>query len=378
MITVSDLLPDSRIRPFPARKEASITSTYTAPQHGPRPLTLFLSLLQKESAGDPALTAAAMAGLRAYQAAPRLPRPAEMPVVASAGRAVLRDYGGSGRPTIFVPSLINPPDVLDLAEANSMLRWLSQHDVQPLMVDWGAPTAAERDLAIAGHVETMLLPLIDSIGPDAALVGYCLGGTMAVAAAVLRQIDRLALIASPWHFSGYPEASRAELDALWTAGQPLAEQLGLFPMELLQAAFWTLDPARVVAKYAEFGRLAPDSAAARAFVALEDWSNSGAPLTLAAGRELVEAFMRDDDPGGARWTVAGTKIDPKTIACPVLEVTSRSDRIVPMRTAAGVGRQLPLGQGHVGMIVGSRARALLWEPLAEWLSQSPHGLAGTR
>ncbi len=62
-----------------------------------------------------------------------------MPVIASAGRAVLRDYGGSGRPAIFVPSLINPPDVLDLAEANSMLRWLSQHDLRPLLVDCGEP-----------------------------------------------------------------------------------------------------------------------------------------------------------------------------------------------------------------------------------------------
>jgi polyhydroxyalkanoate synthase len=307
--------------------------------------------------------------LRAYQAAPRLPRPAEMPVVASAGRAVLRDYGGSGRPAIFVPSLINPPDVLDLAESNSMLRWLSQHGVRPLLVDWGTASAAESRLTIAGHIETMLLPLIDSIGPDAAVVGYCLGGTMALAAAMLRPVDRLALIAAPWHFSGYPETSRAELNELWAGAQPVAEQLGLFPMELLQAAFWTLDPHRVISKYAEYGRLDPDSATARAFVVLEDWSNSGPPLTLAAGRDLVEGFMRDDDPGRGRWTVAGRTIDPQAVACPVLDVTSASDRIVPMATAAGIGRQLALKQGHVGMIVGGRARRALWEPLVAWLSQ---------
>ncbi len=98
---------------------------------------------------------------------------------------------------------------------------------------------------------------------------------MALAAAMLRPVDRLTLIAAPWHFSGYPETSRAELNALWAAAQPVAGQLGLFPMELLQTAFWTLDPHRVIAKYADYGRLDPDSAAARAFVVLEDWSNSG-------------------------------------------------------------------------------------------------------
>jgi polyhydroxyalkanoate synthase len=298
-----------------------------------------------------------------------------MPVIASAGRAVLRDYGGDGRPAIFVPSLINPADVLDLAEANSMLRWLSQHGVHPLLVDWGTASAAESELTIAGHVETMLLPLLDAIGRDAAVVGYCLGGTMALAAAMLRPVDRLALIASPWRFSGYPETSRKELGELWTAARPVAEQLGLFPMELLQTAFWTLDPGRIVAKYADYGRLDPDSAAARAFVVLEDWSNSGPPLTLAAGRELVEGFMGDDNPGTARWTVAERAIDPRGITRPILEVTSQSDRIVPMATAAGVGRQLSLKQGHVGMIVGSRARRSLWEPLAAWLSQSRETLS---
>jgi hypothetical protein len=60
-------------------------------------------------------------GLRAYQEAPR-PAPREpMPAIANAGRAVLRDYGGEGLPVVFVPSLINPPLVLDLAEENSLL-----------------------------------------------------------------------------------------------------------------------------------------------------------------------------------------------------------------------------------------------------------------
>lgn len=292
-----------------------------------------------------------------------------MPIVASAGRATLRDYGGAGRPAIFVPSLINPPDVLDLTNANSMLRWLAQHGVRPLLVDWGSATAAERALSVAGHVEMMLLPLIESVGRDAALVGYCLGGTMALAAAMLRPVDRLALIAAPWRFAGYSRESKTELGALWAAAEPVAQQLGMFPMELLQTAFWTLDTGRVVAKYADFGRLDPDSDAARAFVALEDWSNGGPPLTLAAGRELVESFMRDDQPGSGRWRVAESIIDPLAITCPVLEVTSRSDRIVPSETAAGIGQQLSLKQGHVGMIVGGRARMVLWKPLAAWLSQ---------
>jgi len=31
---------------------------------------------------------------------------------------------------------------------------------------------------------------------------------------------------------------------------------------------------------------------------------------------------------------------------------------------------MTLGLGHVGMIVGGRARETLWQPLAQWLARS--------
>ena len=42
------------------------------------------------------------------------------PIAAQVGPAVLRDHGGSGPPAVLVPSLINPPDVLDLDEDVSL------------------------------------------------------------------------------------------------------------------------------------------------------------------------------------------------------------------------------------------------------------------
>ena len=52
-----------------------------------------------------------------------------------------------------------------------------------------------------------------------------------------------------------------------------------------------LDPARTIAKYEAFGRMAPDSDAARAFVRLEDWANAGEPLPLACARDLFDRFI---------------------------------------------------------------------------------------
>src|SRR4051794_41544336 len=102
--------------------------------------------------------------------------------MASVRGASLRDYGGAGAPVLFVPSLINPPSILDL-EGKSLLRWLAGRGrVRPLLVDWGWDLAARAGLSVAGHVEDVLLPLIEAAGGDVALVGYCLGGTMAFGA----------------------------------------------------------------------------------------------------------------------------------------------------------------------------------------------------
>ena len=331
-------------------------------------------MLRSETETDPARRTAALAGLRIYQAAERRARPPAMPVVATSGRAALHDYGGSGRPVIVVPSLINSPDVLDLLPDVSLLRWLATRGVRSLLVDWGMPTREESGLDIAGHVERLLLPLIDAIGPDAALAGYCLGGTMALAAAAIRPPAALALIAAPWRFAGFPNEARAGLATMWEQARPSAEAMGLLPLEVLQAGFWRLDPARTIAKFVGLGQAKHDHDAIARFVALEDWANDGAPLTAAAGRELALDLFGEDRPGRGGWRVAGRAVDPAALACPVLDIVSTTDRIVPAASAAGIGMRLTLAQGHVGMMVGGQARTSLWEPLVRWLRDPGAGV----
>lgn len=315
----------------------------------------------------------ALAGLRVYQAAPRRPRINPPPVRVSHGRARLLDYGGEGASVVFIPSLINPPTVLDLAEGNSLLRWLAGQGFNPLLMDWGAPLAEEAKLTVAGHVERLLLPLLDALDRPCHLVGYCLGGTMAAGAATARAPLSLTMIASPWRFDGFPEDAHEGLSALWDQVHPAAQALGALPMEVLQTAFWKLDPSRTVRKFEKFATLEPESDAAAAFVALEDWANDGPPLTFGAGQELIEELFGLNVTGKGEWKICGETVDLSALDCPVLDIVSSTDRIVPEASAARAGEVWTLAQGHVGMIVGGRARQSLWEPLATWLSQVQQG-----
>jgi polyhydroxyalkanoate synthase len=334
-------------------------------------LPLFLAMLREQTAANPSRMKTALEGLRRYQEAERSPPPAPMPVIAEAEGAALRDYGGEGAPVLFVPSLINPPTILDLSEERSLLRWLAGRGHRVLLLDWGWPGDKRNNWTIAEHVERMLLPLLESIGTPVALVGYCLGGTMAAAAAQLRPANGLAAIATPWHFSGFPDESRQGIYRLWEqGGRDAAKALGVLPMEVLQSAFWNLDPARTVAKFEAYAGMAAGSEEARAFVILEDWANDGPPLPGCAAQDLFLEFFRADTPGEGKWSVGGEYMREERLDTPLLNIVSTSDRIVPAASALRVGERLELDQGHVGMVVGSKAKERLWTPLADWLSRT--------
>ncbi len=318
-------------------------------------MPLFLALVREVSDRDPELARDALAGLRAYESAERPAAPAPMPEVARVGGACLRDHGGDGPPAILIPSLIHPPRILDLDDQVSLAVAVARMGRRALLLDWGA-ASARAELSVAGHVEELLLPLLRTIEGPTALIGYCLGGTMAIAAANLIPCDRVATLACPWNFSGYPDASRASLNDMWRHSRDAAQALGALPMEVLQAAFWSLDPQRTVRKFAEFGSLAPESAEARRFVALEDWANEGEPLPFPAARELIEDVFARDAPGGGEWRVGGPVVSD-AIDAPLLNLLAAKDLIAPPATAPS-GTAIAIASGHVGMVVGSARKAL--------------------
>lgn len=342
-----------------------------APRHaalqqsrGPRPLPLFLQLVRQTGERDPELARRALQGLACYQQAPRHVAQHERSIVARVGGATLRDCGASGRPILLVPSLINPPAILDLDQGCSLANALSSSG-RVLLLDWG-PASERQTLDVSGHVTDLLIPLIKAVGEPVALVGYCLGGTMALAAAALEpSVRAVVTMAAPWRFSAYPEESRDALRRLWQDTQAVAEQLGVLPIEVLQAGFWSLDPQRLVTKFARLADMVPDSEEARRFLVLEDWANGGEPLPLPAARELVQQLFERDCAGRGEWLGSGLP------TCPMLHVTAANDRITPSATAAPKGDRLASPAGHVGMVVGRSAPEHLHRPLREWLEALP-------
>lgn len=343
-------------------------------------MPLFLAHLWRETESDAILRQAALAGLRRYQQAERpvFARPHKIHSRCGSARLLRLNKGGvtngahtkrgNARPAVvLVPSLVNSHLILDLSDSMSFARHLADSGFRVYLVDWGTPAAGDAALDLAGHVEQRLVPLIRSVGGPVALVGYCLGGTLALGAAHMIHPAAVATIAAPWRFDHYPAEERERIADLWRQSRPLCERLGFVPMEVLQNGFWSLDPGRTVRKYAAFANMPEGSDAERAFLAVEDWANEGAPLTFGAGCDLFERLYADNASGNGQWTAGGTPVRPETLTCPTLAIRSTTDRIVPCGAAPSLMDRIDSPLGHVGMIVSRRAPGEIWKRLSDWL-----------
>lgn len=328
-----------------------------------------------------------LSGLETYRSHPFRRDLAAPPAIWEAGATQLLDYGATspagaaGQPVLVIPSLVNRSYIMDLAEDRSFLRYLSSQGLRPLLIDWGTPGAAELDRSLSDYITGDMAAALDAAveiadGAPVPVIGYCMGGTLAAALAVLTpdKISAMILLAAPWDFhvgtNGPPLAV--------TAGRASLEQLisssGCLSVEALQSMFFSLDPLQGWTKFQAFSDIPPDSPAAISFVALEDWLNDGVPLAADVALECLFGWYGDNSPARGAWEVSGHQIDPARITCPTLGIIPTQDRIVPPASAQALIDAIPGAEhfspqaGHIGMMVGGRSAAQLWKPLTEWLS----------
>jgi polyhydroxyalkanoate synthase subunit PhaC len=324
-----------------------------------------------------------IAGIAAYRRHPYRRDLPDPPLLWQEGDTRLIDYGAfapsrsrrNAPAVLFVPSLINRAYVLDLAEGGSMLRWLAASGLRPLLLDWGWPGEIERGFTLTDYIAGRLERVLTAVPRRLVLAGYCMGGLLALAAALRRpeRIRALALLATPWDF----HAGGAERAITLARTLPLFEPAFAFnaslPTDCLQMLFAALDPFGVAAKYRSFARLDPASARARLFVALEDWLNDGVPLAAQVARECIGGWYGANSPTCTTWRVAGLPVDPTKLRMPAFIAVPWRDRIVPPESArplaeliAGAVLHAPAA-GHIGMVAGSTAETALWRPFRDWI-----------
>lgn len=262
------------------------------------------------------------------------------------------------------------------------MRALAARGLQPYLLDWTAPDAAPSDATLTHYIENLLVPVLQDLkkahGVPAAVVGYCMGGTLAVAPAAHHPdlVSKLVLLAAPWDFHEGSDGVRHWLSMARPFLAAIIEGQGEASVDLLQALFSGLDPTLVGRKFRSFSEMDPNSDAAQRFVVLEDWLNDGVPLAGPAATECLLNWYLDNTPKTGTWQVADQPVMPDRIKCPALAVIPARDRIVPPKSAETLADCIPgadvqsVALGHIGMITGRRAAKEVYEPVAEWLNNA--------
>ena len=324
-----------------------------------------------------------LAGIRGYRAHPYRRAEPDHAIAWQQGTTRLLDCAPAGdhrRPLLLVPSLVNRAYILDLAPRRSLVRFLARRGFRPLLVDWGAPGPAERDFALADYLarlEVMVDMVARRHNRRVAVIGYCMGGTLAVALAQRRRrlLSTLVLLAAPWDFHLEQDHAGHAMRLLRPAIEAILDHAGELPVDVLQSFFALAQPTQAAVKFADFGALDPSSAKAQAFVQVEDWLNDGVPLAAKAARECLFGWYGDNAPANGRWRIGRAFVRPERMTLPSLVVVPRRDRIVPRSAAMPLAEAIPGAKvltprsGHIGMVVGRHARADLWRPLADWLDR---------
>jgi polyhydroxyalkanoate synthase len=288
-------------------------------------------------------------------------------------------------PVLLVPSLINRHYVLDLLPGKSFAEWLCLQGFDVYCIDWGTPGDEDRYLSLDTIFDRYVGRAIKKTATTAGVekihvLGYCLGGTMAVCHTALRpeKVLTLTALATPIVFSDDGLLSK------WTnvttlKPKAIADGLGNVPWQLLHATFKMLRPTLDLSKAVHVLDRQWDDESFEGFLALETWGNDSVSFPGACFTRYIEDLYQNDALIRGTFELSGKRIHLSDVKCPTHVVTFEHDHIVPWKGARALVDEisatdkewLHLSGSHVGAVVSKSATTKLWPKLLKfWVDRS--------
>jgi polyhydroxyalkanoate synthase subunit PhaC len=293
-----------------------------------------------------------------------------------------------GDPVLLVPPLAAPALCFDLRRGCSVAEHLLAQGHATYLVDYGPVRFGDRALGLEHWFDDVIPGAVRAVSEDAGgrpvqLVGWCLGGILALLAQCADQdlpVSATALVASPFDFSRVPLVAPLRPVAAITQGWGITQLyrlLGGAPAPLVKRGYqlagidkYVMKPWTVLANLHDRELLAQ----IEAVDAFMDRMHAYPGRTFG---QLYHRFFRTNDLADGKLALEDRTLDLADVTLPVLAIAGRGDGIAPVPACHHVGDLVPNAAsvrletapgGHLGVLTGRAARATTWELLDGFLN----------
>lgn len=284
-------------------------------------------------------------------------------------------------PILLVPSLINKYYILDLLPKKSYVEFLVNCGFSVYLIDWGVVDDADRFLTLEKYIEDYLHKAVEEINKaenseKVSLIGYCMGGTMALIYAALfpQMVQNLILLATPVDFHNN------SLLSIWAKPEyfkvdKMVDTYGNIPVSVLQSAFQMLKPVQTFNRYVNLFENAENEEFVESFLAFDYWANDAIPVAGESFRKFVKDCFQQNLLIKNEMTMNGEVVDLQQVKCSVLNVIAQHDSIVPPESAEALmdkigsndAEMVKVKGGHHGITIGTSALKFVWQKTADWM-----------
>lgn len=243
-------------------------------------------------------------------------------------------------PILILPAWIMKYYILDLSSNNSLVKWLVEQGHTVFIVSWCNPNAEDRELGLDDYFRQGAMAAIDAVSDrfpktKMHLMGYCLGGTLAmiVAAAMARNRDNrlktLSLLAAQADFTQAGELmlfiTESEISFLknmmWEQGYLDPKHMaGSFQMLRSYDLIWS----KMVNDYM--------TGKQRGMIDLLAWNADATRMPYKMHTEYLEKLYLNNEFTEGHFRVEGELVAPKNVRLPIFAVGAEKDHITPWQS----------------------------------------------
>lgn len=271
------------------------------------------------------------------------------------------------RPLLIVPPFINKFYIMDLAEKNSLVRWLVSQGHTVFMMSWVNPDESYRDTTFEDYVQEGVLTAMDAVEQatgerELNTIGYCVGGTLlATTLAHLKKISdnrvrSSTFFATLMDFSDPGEIGIYLNERVIQALETYIDKIGYYDGRFIALSFSSLKENNLIWSYFVNNYLKGEPPLP---FDLLYWNSDSTNLPAAMYKYyLREMYVNNKLQEPNALTVAGTPIDLTSIDTPAMFISAQQDHIALWKsTYAGYKlfsgeKRFVLGQsGHIAGII---------------------------